>query len=234
MKKLLFTLAMGVITFGIQAQGIGAFTYLENKNIDIKQQQEFSNLTEAEFNNIEGSPYANAAFLNGNVYQNDEMVSNKLFLRYNAYADEIEIKTGESANQYGALLKNPETYAKIGEDVYIFVPKDGASQGGHYFNILTAGAHFDLYKKTVASFRQPYKAKTSYETDKPGKFLQTKTYYLVSKEGVFDELPTRKSKLLKVIGAKEKELSSYIKNNKLDVSRELDLIKLINYYNSIR
>jgi len=233
MKKLQFALLVGLITFGIQAQGIGAYTYLESKNIDIQQQQEFSALTENEFNNIQGSPYASEIFQSGNVYQNDKLVSKNLFLRYNGYSDEVEIKTGNAADAYGAMLKNSETYAKIGKEVYIFVEKDGSSSNGHYFNIVTAGDYFDLYKKTASTFKAPYKGKTSYDTDKPGKFLETKTYYLVSKEGVFHELPNRKSKILKVMSTKEKELNSFIKSNKLDVSNEKDLSKLVGYYNSI-
>ena len=233
MKKLQIVLALGLFTLGVQAQGIGAFTYLENKNIDIQQQEAFIGLTEGEFANIQGSPYANEVFINGNVYQNDKLVSKNLFLRYNIYSDEVEIKTGDGGNDYGALLKNPETFAKIGSEVYIFVQKDGSSTNGHYFTIVTAGDHFDLYKKTVATFKAPYKGKTSYDTDRPGKFTQSNTYYLVSKAGIFKELPARRSKILKAIGAKEKELGSYIKSNKLDISKEVDLSKLVGYYNTI-
>lgn len=233
MKKLPFVLVIGLITFCVQAQGIGAFTYLESKNIDIQQQQEFSNLTEDEFNDIQGSPYANQTFLNGSVYQNDKLVSKNLFLRYNAYSDEVEIKTGDSDDAYDAMLKNPETFAKIGIDVYIFVAKNGVSSNGNYFSIVTAGDHFDLYKKTAVTYKAPYKGKTSYDSDKPGKFLQSNTYYLVSKEGIFHELPARKSKILKVMSTKEEELNGYIKSNKLDVSNEMHLSNLVDYYNSI-
>lgn len=233
MKKFIFSLTLGLFAVCAQAQGVGAFTYLESKNIDIQQQEAFSGLTEDEFNNIQGSPYASEVFFSGSVYQNDKLVSRNLLLRYNAYSDEVEIKNGEGKGDYGAMFKNSETYAKIREDVYIFVEKDGSSNNGHYFNIVTAGEFFDLYKRTVATFRVPYKGKTSYDTDKPGKFIQTETYYLVSKRGTFYELPTRKSKILKVMSTKEKELKSYIKKNKLDISKEMDLSKLVDYYNSI-
>ena len=92
---------------------------------------------------------------------------------------------------------------------------------------------FDLYKKTEVSYKEPFKARTSYERDRPGTFEKKNSYYLVSKAGTFYELPSSKSKIIKAMNKKEKEIKSFIKKYKTDLKVEEDLVKLVKYYNSL-
>ncbi len=155
-------------------------------------------LTEAQFNSIKEEAYANPSFVQGKIFQEDKLIKDDVPMRYNAYADEIEIKKNTSDENYSALIKDPNIFVKIFKDIYVFVPYEGSNEKGGYFNVLSDGKTYDLYKKTTATFREPQKARTNYERDSPPSFTKTTTYYLVQ-NGTFLEMPSSKSKVLKMM-----------------------------------
>ncbi len=183
-----------------------------------------------------GSPYVNKNFERGNIYLNSKLIVEEVPLRYNAFADEMEFK--ESLNDLDedskALTKSPEVDIEIGNTLYVFVPYQGGIEKGGYFEALVRGEKYDLFKKYNKKFSEGRKAQTSMTKDMPAKFTDNPVYYLVSDEGVFYELPTKKRAFSKVFLKKENEINDYIKDNKLDIKNEKDLIKIINYFNSIQ
>ncbi|WP_181566703.1 hypothetical protein [Aequorivita sp. CIP111184] len=202
------------------------------RTVELNQKSLAFGLTEAEFNSIKEKAYANPNFIVGNIYQDENLLKAGVPMRYNAYADEIEIKNHASEENYGALMKDESIYAKIGKDIYVFIPYNGSNEKGGYFNILADGKNYDLYKKTTANFIEPKKGKTNYETDSAATFDKTIKYYLVQ-NGKFLEMPSTKSKVLKVMNSKKKEIKGYIDKNNLDVDKELDLIKVFTYFDSL-
>ncbi len=202
------------------------------RTIDIDQKSQSFGLTEAEYNGIKDEAYLNPNFMVGNIYQDDKLLKSGVPMRYNAYADEIEIKNHASQENYGALMKDPSIYVKIEKDIYVFIPYNGSNEKGGYFNILADGKSYDLYKKTTAVFLEPETANTSYEKRTPPSFEKTTKYYLVQ-NGKFLEMPTTKSKVLKVMDSKKKEVKDYISENNLDVDNESDLTKVFIYFDSL-
>lgn len=203
-----------------------------SRTIDLNEKALAFGLTEAEFNIIKFEAYDHANFRVGNIYQDDRLLRSNVPMRYNAYADEIEIKSHVSEENYGALMKDPSIYVKIDNDIYVFIPYEGSNENGGYFNILADGKTYDLYKKITAVFLEPQKAKTSYQRDTPPAFEKTTKYYLVQ-NGTFLEMPTSKAKVLKVMDSKNSEVKTYIGENNLDVDKEADLIKVVTYFDSL-
>ncbi len=202
------------------------------RTIDINQKSLAFGLTEAEFDAIKNDAYLNSNFMVGNIYQDDKLLKNNVPMRYNAYADEIEIKSNASEENYGALMKDPSIYVKINKDIYVFIPYEDSNEKGGYFNLLADGKTYDLYKKTTAVFKEPTKAKTSYQRDTPPSFEKITKYYLVQ-NGKFFELPASKAKVLKVMDSKKSEVKYFIDENNLDVDKEADLIKVVSYFDSL-
>ncbi len=202
------------------------------RTIDINQKALAFGLTEAEFSGIKNQAYLNTHFLVGNIYQDDKLLKVGIPMRYNAYADEIEIKNHVSEEKYGALIKDPSIYVKLENDIYVFIPYEDSNEKGGYFNILTDGKTYDLYKKTTAAFIEPQKAKTSYQRDTPPSFDKATKYYLV-KDGKFYELPANKAKLLKVMDSKKSEVKDFINENNLNIEKETDLKKVVTYFDSL-
>lgn len=183
-----------------------------------------------------GSPYNHPAYLPGNVYKDGELLATGVGLRYNAVADEIEIKESiTSANEGAKLLtKSPDIYVKINNtDIFVFAPYQGGIEGGGYFQVLYEGNKYDLYKKHVKDFKPGKKATTSITRDVPPKFTDSPVYYIVTRDGKFYELPSSRSKKLKVFGKNQEKMKEYVTANKLDLNIEQDLLDTIKYYNSI-
>ncbi len=232
MKKII-TLALIAFT------SIAGFSQAANNNydmysrtIDINQKSLAFGLTEAQFDAIKGEAYANTNFLQGTIYQGDQAIKTEVPMRYNTFADEIEIKQYASDVNYSALIKSPDIFVKIVKEIYVFVPFKGSIEKGGYFNVLSDGKTYDLYKKTKSEFRAPRKAETSYQKDTPPSFVKTSTYYLVQ-NGTFLEMPRSKSKILKMMDSKKAEMKKFIKDNNIDLDNEVDLTKTIKYFDSL-
>jgi hypothetical protein len=233
MKSIIFAISFTLMAIsGFSQERQSTYTSMYDRTIDLNQKSLAFGLTEAQFESIKDDAYANPNFVQGKIFQDDKLLKDDVPMRYNAYADEIEIKKSASDVNYGALIKSPDIYVKMFRDIYVFIPFEGSNAKGGYFNVLTDGKTYDLYKKTKAVFREPQKAKTSYQRDSPPSFPKTVTYYLVQ-NGVFLEMPNSKSKILKMMDIKKSEMKKYIKNNDIDLDKEADLIKTITYFDSL-
>lgn len=243
-KTLLFSLGILTATIGFSQTNFATTNggssgaangnydlYLRTINIDEKETS--FGLTKAEFNAIKNDAYVNSTCIAGNIYQDENLLKSGILMRYNAYADEIEIAEDlGKKSKYGALTKDESIFVKIANDIYVFVPYNGSNEKGGYFNVLAEGKTYNLYKKTISYFREPQKAKTSYGSNTSAAFDKTTKYYLV-KKGEFFELPTGKARLLKVMDSKKDEVVKFIKENKLEVDNESDFIKVFTYFDSL-
>ncbi len=232
MKKILILGLTGLLSITGYSQANNANFDIYARTIDLNQKSLAFGLTEAQFNAIKDEAYANPNFVTGKIFQEDQLIKDDVPMRYNAFADEIEIKKNTSDMSYSALVKDPSIFVKIFKDIYVFVPFEGSNEKGGYFNVLSDGKTYDLYKKTTAIYREPKKAKTSYERDSPPSFTKTTTYYLVQ-NGTFMEMPSSKSKVLKVMSKKKDEIKNFIKENNIDTDKEADMIKLVSYFDSL-
>lgn len=244
MKKTILFLASALMVFqGFSQKGFntvsGGSSGAANSNFDLylrtielDEKASSFGLGTDEFNAIKDEVYADPNFKVGNIFQGDILIKDKVPMRYNAWADEVEIKTHASEENYGALVKDPSIHVTIDGLNYLFVQNEGANESGGYFNILVDGQNYDLYKKTKAVYKEPKKAKTSYEQDTPASFEKLSEYYLV-KDDQFIELPKKKSKLLQALKIDTAKVMDYIKENKLDPDKETDLVKIVTYFDSL-
>lgn len=182
----------------------------------------------------EGTPYNNPNFLIGDIYINDEVTAPNTSLRYNIYADEMEVKEypNDDESNLKALTKSPDIYVTIINDKFVYLAKtEGISVGG-YFLELQKGKNIILYKKLNKKYYPEKKAKTSFERDIPANFKDRSVYYIMSKDGKMKEIPTSKSKTIKMLSELNKGIKTYIKSNKIDITEEKDLIKAFRYCES--
>ena len=232
MKKILLTGLCAFIMTGAFSQANNSNFDIYSRTIDINQKSLAFGLTELEFDAIKGEAYANVNFMPGKIFQGDQLIKDNVPMRYNAFADEVEIKKNNFEENYSALIKNPNIFVKLLNDIYVFVPFEGSNEKGGYFNVLSDGKNYDLYKKTTAIFREPKKAETNYERDAPPSFVKTIKYYLVE-NGTFLEIPSNKSKVLKMMDSKKDEIKRFIKANNINLDKEADMIKLVSYFDSL-
>ena len=195
----------------------------QNKGIDFDDTESYT-----------GTPYNHPSYLMGNVYKNDSLWANNIALRYNAVADEMEIKESLTTDDSEAkvLTKSPDVYVKIVNDIYIFAPYKGGIEGGGYFQVLFEGSKIGLFKKPTKKFTEAKKASTSITRDLPASFKDKPVYYIVDKSGKYFELPSSRSKKLKVFGSNKDAIKKYVGEKDLDLNKERDLIRVIRHYDT--
>lgn len=231
MRKLILT---GIFLFTglmLSAQ-ITARGNLDIRTIDINQKALAFGLTEAQFELIKDQAYANPEFVRGVIFQDNKPIRAGVPMRYNAHADEIEIKNDPNSSEVSSLVRNPDIFVKIGEIFYVLIPFEGSVEKGSYFNVLHEGDVYSLYKKITATYREGRTAKTNYESDVPPSFQKETIYYLVENNN-FLQLPDRKSRLERVFTSNNKEMANFIKSNKLDLRNEKDLIQVVAHFDSL-
>ena len=239
MKKLILIAIVLCMSITVTAQdfgdnyGIRQFTndlyqldeYIkrQNKGIDFDETESYT-----------GTPYNHPSYLMGNVYKNDSLWANNIALRYNAMADEMEIKESLTTDDSEAkvLTKSPDVYVKIVNDIYIFAPYKGGIEGGGYFQVLFEGNKIGLFKKPKKKFTKAKKASTSITRDLPASFKDKPVYYIVDKSGKYFELPSSRSKKLKVFGSNKDAIKKYVGEKDLDLNVERDLIRVIKHYDT--
>lgn len=237
MKKILFAFVVLTIanSISIQAQvTTHAAQYNAGFFMEHVDRMGSNNLDyiEDEYN---GTPYNNPIFLLGKIYENNKVIATNYALRYNAMADEIEVKETlyKEDSEIKVLAKSPDLYVKIMNEMFVFVDNSEANDPAGYFLVLHVGNSYNLYKKMIKKYYPAKKAQTSFEKDILASFVDKPVYYLVSQDGVFKEFTSSKSKKLKVFGDKQSEIKNYIKKAKLDINDENDLLKIVKYYDSV-
>ena len=231
-KSLLIFSLLSIISFSeINAQNGVMQT---RKNVVLFDHVNRNNLMLDYVDVYEGTPYNNPNFLIGNIFIKNELTAPNISLRYNIYADEIEVKEDPNDDEADskALTKSPDIHVTILNDKFVYIAKTEGLPTGGYFLEMQKGKNVMLYKKLIKKYYPEKKAKTSFERDIPASFKDKPIYYIMTKDGKMNELPSSKSKIIKMLSGFEKGIKSYIKTNKINVAEEKGLIKAFKYCDS--
>lgn len=180
-----------------------------------------------------GSAYEDDNFTPGKVYYNTEELG-KVYYRFNAYNNEIEIKkTLLDEEKQQALIKNSEvklvTLKK--ELVYReFADNKGKISEG-YLTLLKTGTNYTLYRRLYIKFTDAKAAANSMVNPTPSRFTNYTEYYFQNNDDdTIKELPIAKKKLTKLFSKEDaSKIQEYFKKKKPDVDSENDVINLFNY-----
>lgn len=150
-----------------------------------------------------GSPYTNNSFTSGLVYYDDEN-QGKIYYRYNAYNEEIEIKqTYLEEDPIKSLNTNKAISIKLENGNYLsfktFIDKNKNTLNG-YLTLLHNGDTYDLYKRTTVKFTEAQPAQNSFVKATPNRFTHFTEYY-IQKKGVnkIEEIVLKNRKLIKML-----------------------------------
>jgi hypothetical protein len=184
---------------------------------------------------IDGTIYLNENFTLGSLYEDGEEFK-KLYMRYDAYNDEVELKETLGSNVVRAMVKHPIYSCAVNGNEYYYLgytDEDGNPQKGYLTPVVT-GDDYTLFVKHIKVFKEGKPAKTSLDNSFPHRFLD-KTEYYVSKTGdVPMFMKTRKSELLSMFSEEDqKAIKSYIKDKRPNVNDGDDLRNLFAYGNSL-
>ncbi|WKD85664.1 hypothetical protein KCTC32516_01007 [Polaribacter huanghezhanensis] len=209
-----------------------AFSQVNQIN-NLRDVYTLKNDIDAKYNNqndpsVKGSPFIHL------TYQNIKIKGVKMKGKYNANLDYIKVD-----NNGEIILFIPSVEHRY--DV-VFTDDNATYRAFEYenlkfgfFKILAKKEKTFLLGKQFIKFYPKVKPKNNFDLLKPARFQRKKdTYYIkLSNQDIIVELPTRKSKFLKVFASKSNVVKHFIKKEKLNFKKEKDLIKIFNFYTSL-
>lgn len=177
--------------------------------------------------------------LKGSPYISEDFIATKVedsiyLMRYNAYADvfeQYETVGGHVvpfAASSGAKFEVPslkKTYQFLN-----YKEKNTVKQG--YLVLLYESDDLKLYKKEKINFNRGKAPRTSYDRAFPDEFERQRDvfYYQINQSGIV-ELPRKKSQFLNLFDERKGEINSFMKENKISLREENDLIRLFRFIN---
>ena len=185
-------------------------------------------------NDYTGSPYYNEDFSKAVILKQGKVVAFSQEVRYNVSKEVFEIKDALNKNSkiVNTIIRKDEIEIKIGDISFEYISSEKNKLRG-YFIPLFNGDKYSLYKKITKEYIPSQKAANSMSNDIAALYREKEILYLVNDKGVFTALPTSKGRKIKVFKNLKIEVKTYIKENKLNINRENDFVKLVSYVDSI-
>lgn len=200
-----------------------AYTDLTNRIKPIKFDQVNSS--------IEGSPYLDSKFYESTVVYFGKELKEKIFLRYNAFSDELEMSNSADAkNAEQALMKNSKIHCIINNKVYKYYPlKNGNETLGQagYLREVYRGDNYSLYLRKRKVYREGKKARTSLERSFPPRFVLESEWYFQKGDSSLEHLKPTKKQLKAFFNLNAKKMDTYLKSNKNALKNEEGLKQLV-------
>jgi hypothetical protein len=179
---------------------------------------------------IEGTPYLKDHFANGDVIGKKEHFKG-IQLRYNVYEDNFEFLNGETIYMLkpdawlDRVILEKSTYV-LGVFEYMGKVRTG------FLEVIDTGSLATLYSKKSVIFKEREEPSAMQYEIKPARFIRNDdTFYFQSRGDEIVQIPNLK-KLLKMLPFHNKEVSDFVKTERIATNRE-DLIKLFKYYNAL-
>ncbi|WP_224489914.1 hypothetical protein [Robertkochia flava] len=224
MKKLLylFTFTFTLTSISSFAQQTEAYAYGATTLLNTKA---------AEYSGIDGSPYLDGSeFSKGYMVKDGKSIPN-IDLRYNAYKDKIEIKISEE-KIYATNPNNENDFIIKGRlfTQVDFTYKESERKG--YMECLSCEGEARLFKRHYKIFEQAKQGRTGYDQNTPPRFISREDYFLQlpGMEKAI-ELEGSNKKIEEQFGTLDKEMTQFIKEQRLKLKKEEDLIRFIEFYN---
>ena len=194
---------------------------------DIKSSNE---KREVKLADIQGSAYTSEVFAPGSLYYKDQFESS-IFYRYNAYAEEIEIKNADIPGaEIRGLQRDKNIKVKTPDgktfSFQTFIDKKGLTQNGYLTKLMEG--KYTLYKRYDVKYTQGQKAMNSFVKATPPRFSKFTEYYVeLDGRNRIDELELSNRKLLKLVDTEQREaLKTYLKENNIKIRKKAMSIKL--------
>lgn len=186
--------------------------------------------------NLIGTPYASEDFQKGIAIKDGLTIARNIGLRYNAHKDIFEIKKTFVLTDDQARLfkKTPEITLQINSNSFVFISPSEFNKVQGYFVLLYKGEQLTLYKKIKKVYIPGQKAYSSMSKPVSPTYKEKLTYYIANDKGVLTELSNTKKKKADALSIDhKKEIKSFVKENKINVNKEKDLIKLTEFADSL-
>lgn len=221
------------LSFDKLAQGAGGEQMSREVASQLRAKRSESNVMKGDFI---GSPFLADNFVNTSLFYDGEL-EKKIYYRFNAYNQEIEIKaSGDPAATVFAVNKDKKISIDVNKkkmSFKTFVTSQDRTLNGYLINLLD-GEAYDLYKRIYTKYSPGRPSPNSFLPPVPARFTNFTEYYF-QKKGVnrIDEIILNNKKLLKQLDKDTRDKTKpYLKDNDLNIKEEGDLVKAFEFLNT--
>ena len=151
------------------------------------------------------------------------------YLRYNLYNDQMEFVKNDQIF-YMKKQKGRKVRFTTLNSLYKVYELYGDLE---FFLVKSEGEKASLLVKQKTRFIAPKKAQSTYAVDKPADFKREKDQVFIEIGGKVVKVPSKKKEVPTLFGNQSKAMKDYIKKEKLNPKKEADLVKIVNYYNTL-
>lgn len=187
---------------------------------------------EIRIDEIEGEPYLDKKYTMASLMYKDSAEIGEYLMRYNAYADEMEISNPDGL---GYLNKADFIKVHLNEDIYIplnYYANKGEIKKGFFIEKLV-DKKCSLYLRKYKTVKEGMQAKTSFHKATPAQFIDHESYFLKFGNKAPVAIKLKKNQILKSFSHHVDELKAYVNNEDMTLDSEKQLMQLITYYNAI-
>ena len=189
---------------------------------------------------IEGSAYFHEDFKKASIYSPDGLAGS-LYVRYDGYSDEIQIKEHPSQENIQALLPRKDIHCVLNGTKLSFndfTDKKGNYTEGYLFTRAEAD-DIILFERRRKLFKEGKKPKSSFELEVPNRFVDDKELYVGKQDGDQLEItylkPSKKEvmKLFENNPEKASKVKKFVSDKGLKVKSAEDVAQIFIYYNTL-
>ncbi|MBU2939404.1 hypothetical protein KO494_07610 [Lacinutrix sp. C3R15] len=182
-------------------------------------------------NDMEGSSYL---FENWNnnaiIYDLSGKSYNLPNCNFNIESNRIEAQLDDVKDKIFAF--NTRDITKVEINNKVFLKKNTTKGNNRLVEVLQEGDKTTLFKAyDISITKATVNPMTQQKMGKDKIVIQTK--YYVEKANKTQPIKLKKAVLMEVMVDKKNEVKTYIKENKLSITKEQDLIEILNYYNTL-
>lgn len=179
---------------------------------------------------VEGSPYTTGKHFSKVIIPSYS--ENVQGVRYNAYEDEMEFQQNNEtyfANKENGLIINfPELKKTY---ICLSYKLDDKAYNG-YLVLLQKGDKFNLLKKEKVELLKGEKSPNAYTKDADDYYAKEKDIYMISKGDNYYKLPKKINDLSQIPVDNQKAFLEFAQKNKVNLNKEEDMLKLVDYLNT--
>jgi len=178
--------------------------------------------------NIAGSPYIPADFVPGKV----STMPNQIYMvRYNAVNDEMVVKDNNKALALNKDIAGVYVTVMGSKKRYQTFKTADSEKSGFFVIESNPNSKIKLLNKEYVQYIDKQVAANSYQSDRPAKFKRANDiFYLSTEENTAVLMPKKKKDFIKLFP--NKDVTKFIKKERISLKDKKDLIKLVNFLNS--
>ncbi|MBI9040618.1 hypothetical protein [Lutibacter sp.] len=194
-------------------------------------------------NDYKGELYIYNEWNKGMLVLNDSIFSVQDFVKYDAYNDRVLIKNMKNLNEIIEIYDNSLTGFSL-IDAKSGVKHDFVKLDNSKFNEMVPGKYFEIvFNLENKNYFLKQSTKYLYDASKskgsqpmnfiPLEYKDKVTYFIKNHSGLYEKVSLNKKSILNVLNEHSKLVSQYLSQHKMNLKKELEVVKFVNYYYSL-